>query len=159
MCFHCKMFPIKKQFREHHINKWLVFRKGQRFWNAGWTNTHTYTYSATRRLLQQHLIHSKLEFVQLRPGERWKTSWLSLKKKHLKFIQHHPDLRIPKPNTTLAHMSSAGISKDWNILSLSSPTCKMRLLGSVVCEGFRVLQGILIDCPQTFLILAIGKVD
>lgn len=99
MCFHCKMFPIKKQFREHHINKLLVFRKGQRFWNAGWTNIHTNTYSATRRLLQQHLIRSKLEFVQLRPGERWKTSWLSLEKKHLKFIQHPPWSEDP-PNQT-----------------------------------------------------------
>lgn len=43
---------------------------------------------------------------------------------------------------------------------LSIPLCKMRLLGSVVSEDFRISQGeLLLVVPKDFLMLALGKVN
>lgn len=115
-----------------------------------WTNTHTYTHSATRRLFQR-LVGSKPGFVQLRPerGEKphgwaWRKSTWSLFT--ITLIQGPPN----HPQTWPTR-HQAGISKDWNILGLSSPTYKMRLLRSVVWEDFRIPPGESFDCPESFL--------
>lgn len=59
MCFHCKMFPIKNNSESTTLINCLSFGRARDFETQG-GQIHTYTYSVTRRLLQQHPIHPKL---------------------------------------------------------------------------------------------------
>ena len=105
------MFPIKKQFREHHINKPLVFRKGQRFGNAvvdKYTHIHTQCY--------QELIPTPSVFqIGVCSAQTWrevKNLMAELGEKAPEVFHHHPDPRTPqiihKPGP---HVTKHGLAK------------------------------------------------
>lgn len=106
-----------------------------------WTNTHTYIQSATG-------IDSKLGLVELIPGQRGKTSWLSLEKKYLKFIQYHLIHGAPNHTQTwfLSHqLGSAEVGICWPAFSPFVKQCCW------VQWSFRIWGFLLSDCSQRFL--------
>lgn len=130
MFFHSKMFPIKKQFQERHINKLLVFSEGLEVLkcNGG---------QIIRRAYAVPLgIDFQIRACGAHPSIEGENLMAELGEKVPGVFAVSPDPRTPNSSTNLVTLSPAGISRGWNKPAFPLPICKTMLLGSVLIQDF-----------------------